>query len=123
MAISRLHVARAQGAFNLVGGLWPLLSMRSFEAVYGPKTDKWLERTVAGLLVTVGISQLLSRTDSELDIARLLGIGTATTLGAIDAIYVPRGRISPVYLQDLACEVGWVAAWLMADSKGDPPRR
>jgi hypothetical protein len=108
------HVALAQGAFNLVGGLWPLVSMATFEAVYGPKVDKWLERTVGGLLVTAGIAQLAARSDEELRIARVLGLGVASTLGAIDAVYVPKGRISAMYLQDLACEVFWAAAWRRA---------
>jgi hypothetical protein len=115
-AVSRELVAKGQGAFNVAGGMWPLLSMRSFEAVYGPKVDKWLERTVAGLLVTIGVAQLLSRTDAELETARRLGIGTAATLAAIDLIYVPKGRISPAYLQDLLCEAGWLAAWTLLES-------
>lgn len=55
------RLALAQGAFNLLGGLWPLVNMRTFEAVYGPKSDKWLECTVAGLLITIG--QCSPRTD------------------------------------------------------------
>src|SRR5829696_5208138 len=43
-------LARAHGAMNLVGGVWPLLHTGSFEAVFGPKTDRWLVKTVAGLL-------------------------------------------------------------------------
>jgi hypothetical protein len=108
------HVALAQGLFNVVGGLWPLVSMASFEAVYGPKADKWLERTVGGLLVTAGIAQIAARSDEELRVARLLGLGVAGTLGTIDAVYVPKGRISAMYLQDLACEVFWIAAWRRA---------
>ena len=80
------HVALAQGVFNLVGGL----------------------------LVTAGIAQLAARSDDELRIARVLGLGVASTLGAIDAVYVPKGRISAMYLQDLVCEVFWVAAWRRA---------
>ena len=108
------NVAVAQGLFNVVGGLWPLVSMASFEAVYGPKVDKWLTRTVGGLLVTAGAAQLAARSDDELRIARVLGMGVAGTLGAIDAVYVPKGRISAMYLQDLACEVFWLAAWRRA---------
>ena len=39
-----ITLARVQGAFNLVNGLWPLIHMRSFEAVLGPKRDRWLAR-------------------------------------------------------------------------------
>ncbi|WP_223274031.1 hypothetical protein, partial [Nocardia cerradoensis] len=53
-----LALARAHGAFNLVGGLWPLVSVRSFEAVFGPKQDRWLQYTVGGLLAGTGVVQL-----------------------------------------------------------------
>jgi hypothetical protein len=37
-----LSVARAQGNYDVVTGVWPLLSMRSFEAVLGPRsTGGW----------------------------------------------------------------------------------
>jgi hypothetical protein len=104
-------VARWQGAFNIVGGLWPLVSMRTFEAVYGPKADRWLQCTVAGLLVTIGAAQATARTDEEVRLARILGVGTATTLLAVDVINVPRGRIRWTYLQDGLCEAAWLAAW------------
>lgn len=47
------RLAQAQGVFNIVSGVWPLVSMRTFEAIYGPKTDRWLVHTVAGLPTTV----------------------------------------------------------------------
>jgi hypothetical protein len=109
--LSAHRVARWHGAFNIVSGLWPLISIRTFEAIYGPKTDRWLVHTVAGLLVTVGAAQATARTDEEVRLARILGAGTATTLLAVDAIYVPKGRIRWTYLQDALCEVAWLAAW------------
>ncbi len=112
------RLAQAQGAFNVLGGVWPLLSMRTFEAVYGPKVDRWLEYTVGGLLATVGAAQLMSRDTNQLHVARVLGIGTAATLLAVDLVYVPNGRISRMYLQDAACEVGWLAAWIWAARRG-----
>ncbi|MEU6548453.1 hypothetical protein [Streptomyces sp. NPDC046859] len=54
-------VARSQGLFNLVGGGWPLLHLRSFECVFGPKSEEWLQQTSAGLLATAGSSMLLTR--------------------------------------------------------------
>jgi hypothetical protein len=107
-----------QGAFNVLGGAWPLVSMRSFEAVYGPKADDWLERTVAGLLMTVGVGQLLSVSDDELTVSRRIGLGTAATLLLVDLVYVPRGRISRMYLQDLVCEAAWIAAWGAVTTRG-----
>jgi hypothetical protein len=115
-SISKLGVARAHGAFNLVSGLWPLLHMRSFERVLGPKADRWLVQTVAGMLVAIGAAQLSTRPSPDsVAQARRVGLGTGATLAAIDLVYAPRGRISKVYLVDAALELGWVFAWLFAD--------
>jgi hypothetical protein len=110
--VASLTVSRLQGSFNIVSGLWPLVHMRSFEAVSGPKTDKWLVRTVSGLLVTIGMVQFLSRDHAEdVAMAKRLGIGTAATLAAIDVIYAAKGRISKIYLLDAAVEILWIRRW------------
>ncbi|RIQ29631.1 hypothetical protein [Jiangella rhizosphaerae] len=114
-------LARAQGAFNLAGGLWPIVSVRSFEAVFGPKEDRWLEYTVAGLLSTAGVVQLTAPPGPDgVRLARRLGLGVAATLLAIDLIYVPAGRLRWTYLLDGAAEAGWIAAWVAARDR--PPR-
>jgi hypothetical protein len=107
-----VRLARAHGLFNVVSGLWPLLHMRSFELALGPKVDTWLVRTVAGLLAANGLAQLTApATDEGLRVAAAIGVGTAATLATVDLVYVPKGRISPVYLVDAAVELGWLAAW------------
>lgn len=47
-------LALAQGAFYLATGIWPLVSMRTFERVTGPKTDKWLVKTAGVLITAIG---------------------------------------------------------------------
>jgi hypothetical protein len=109
-------LARAHGVANLAGGLWPLLHLRSFEMVFGPKTDRWLVKTVAGLLIVNGITQLATSSSAgSMRQARRLGVGTAAVLAAVDLIYVPAGRISKTYLVDAAVEVAWIMAWYQAD--------
>lgn len=115
--MGRLTVARAHGLFNSVGGLWPLLHIRSFEAVLGPKTDRWLVRTVAGLMLTNGALQFAARSPNDLVTARRLGVGTAATLAAIDLAYAPSGRISRIYLVDAVVECGWLVAWAAGDGR------
>jgi hypothetical protein len=107
-----LAVARLQGMFNVVSGVWPLVHMRSFEAVFGPKVDRWLVYTVAGLLVNMGTAQLCTTAEpGSVAQARRIGIGCALTLGAIDVIYAPRRGISRMYLLDALAESGWLIAW------------
>lgn len=105
-------LARAHGAFNLVGGLWPMLHRRSFEAVFGRKNDRWLQYTVAGLLAGNGVAQILATlSPAGADHARRVGVITAAWLLAIDLTYVPKGDIPKTYLLDAAMEVGWLTAW------------
>ncbi|HWP35667.1 MAG TPA: hypothetical protein VNM66_08725, partial [Thermodesulfobacteriota bacterium] len=109
------RLARLQGGYYLATGLWPLVSLRSFEAVTGPKVDRWLVKTV-GVLVGVIGGALLSagvgrRPAPE---TALLGAGSAAGLAAIDLVYAARGRIARVYLLDAVVELGLAAAWLAA---------
>jgi hypothetical protein len=112
----RSTVAAAQGVANIAGWFWPLLHMPSVEAVTGSKTDVWLVRTVAGLLVVNGVVQVgaAGQSSESLVLARRLGIGTAVTLGAVDLVYGATGRISRMYLLDALVEAGWIAAWASA---------
>jgi hypothetical protein len=110
--VTSSDIARFQGSFNVISGLWPLVHMRSFEAVSGPKTDKWLVRTVSGMLITVGLEQLRGSSQEGTATAKRLGIGTAATLAAIDLIYVAKGRIRKVYLLDAAVEILIIRRWL-----------
>jgi hypothetical protein len=115
MALRASSVAVVHGAANIAGGLWPLVHLTSFEAVLGPKVDRWLVATVGGLLIVNGLVQVSNRTPGGITAARRLGIGTAAVLAAVDLVYVPKGRISPMYLVDAAVEVGWILAWVTAE--------
>lgn len=113
-----LAVARVQGVFNVLNGLWPLVHMASFEAVFGPKKDKWLVRTVGGLLLANGIVQLRAgKGNAEVQHARRVGMGTAATLIAVDLIYVGNGTLSKMYLLDAAAELLWITLWRRNRSK------
>jgi hypothetical protein len=110
-------LGQAHGAFNVIAGLWPLLSLRSFEAIFGPKADRWLEYTVAGLLVTNGCTQISAARRGDTATSAWLGVGTASTLLTIDLVFVPRGTIRWTYLLDAAMEVGLIASWKRALSR------
>lgn len=112
-------LAHIQGTANILGGVWPILSIRTFEAVFGPKEDRWLVYTVAGLLVTNGTAQILAARAGEFRSARWIGIATAIPLATIDAKYVPKGRIRWTYLLDAAMELTFIGLWVSARV---PPR-
>jgi hypothetical protein len=108
------RVLLAQGAYYLVGGIWPVVHLRSFEAVTGPKHDGWLVRTVGGLIAVIGASLIAGARGQPSRALQILGIGSAAVLGGIDVVYVARGRISAIYLADAVVAAGAVAGWLAA---------
>jgi hypothetical protein len=106
---ARHPIATANGWFNVVTGLWPVLHIRSFEAVTGPKADRWLVKSVGLLLAAIGLTQIQAHSERD---AATLGVGTACSTLAIDVFYVLRKRISRVYLIDAAMEAAWIGAWV-----------
>lgn len=112
---SRLAVA--QGVFDVVAGMWPIVHLRSFEAVTGPKREGWLVKTVGALVTVVGGALLTAglrrRVTPEL---LLLGAGSAAALAVVDIHYSPQ-RISPVYLLDAVLEGALVTGWCVAAAR------
>src|ERR687889_207512 len=93
--VSRL--ALVQAGYYVLSGVWPLLHLRSFERVTGPKADGWLVKTVGVLVIggALGLAGWRRRVSPEV---ALVAAGSAAGLAAIDVVYVGRRRISPVYL-------------------------
>jgi hypothetical protein len=111
--MTRRRVALAQAAYYLGSGVWPIVSLRTFERVTGPKTDDWLVRTVGLLAATIGgVLALRAADGGEPDSA--LGVSAALAFATTDVVHVGRGVISPIYLADAAVELALAGAWLLA---------
>ncbi|MFL5680038.1 MAG: hypothetical protein ACJ77B_05500 [Chloroflexota bacterium] len=110
LAPARL-VALAQGLYYLASGIWPLLSLRTFERVTGPKVDDWLVKTVGALAAVVGGVLVVRSATREAPPDPLLGAAAAAAFAAVDVNYVARRRISPIYLADAVAEVALIAGW------------
>jgi uncharacterized membrane protein len=108
-----IRLAGVQGLYYLATGILPLVSMRAFEAITGPKVDKWLVKTVGLLISVVGGTLVASAGRRRIPPEIVtLGAGSAAAFAAIDFIYPLRGRISKVYMLDGLVELGLVAAWI-----------
>ena len=122
--LSQRDVAFSQGVYFLATGIWPLVHMESFEAMTGPKADKWLVRTV-GVLVGVAGGVLLraaarNRVTPEIS---ALGVASSASLGAVDTLYAIRGDSSRIYLADSAVHGAFVAGWAQARDVAPEVRR
>ena len=113
-----------QGLYYLLTGLWPLISIETFQMVTGPKTDHlvtgreadhWLVMTVGVIIACIGTTLLVAAWRRQETIEMIvLAIACALGLTAIDVIYVVRGVLSPIYLADAAAELVLIAAWIVA---------
>jgi len=107
------HVLAVQGVYYLTTGLAPFASRRWFERVAGAKTEWWLVQTVGAVVAVAGAGLTWAAT-SERTTPEVIGMaaGWATSLAAIDVVYVGRRRIPPTYLLDAAVEIALLTALL-----------
>lgn len=117
----RRLTAAAQGGYYVTTGLWPIVHMASFEFVTGRKHDRWLVKTVGLLVTVIGAVQLRAASRTVGDDVRLLSLGSALGLAAVDVVYWKRGVISAAYLLDALAEAGLAAGWLLSDSPSPRP--
>jgi hypothetical protein len=114
--MSRRAVYGLQAAYYVTTGIWPLVSMRTFTAVTGPKTDLWLVKMVASLIVVNGASlAIAARERAPSRVALVLACGSAIAFTAIDAVYAARRTIRPIYLADAVVELGLLAALALSE--------
>lgn len=114
----RRWISSLQGALYLATGLWPIVHIRSFEAVTGPKCERWLVKTTGALIAATGVALLIGAKEPRARATLSLGVGIAAVLAAADVIYVFKGRIAPIYLLDAAVEVALAGASLTSHRSG-----
>lgn len=110
-----VFAAFAQGFFCLVIGLWPVVSLQTFQTLTGQKPDQWLVTLAGLLLAAIGSSMIISaiRRDIAFEVFAI-GLLTALSLGATDVIFVIERRIPAVYLLDAVAESLFVTLWVFA---------
>jgi hypothetical protein len=106
-------IAVLQGVYFVLTGIWPLISIDTFQKVTGPKSDLWLVKTVGSLIAVLGFVILLAgfRGNVTFEIF-LLAVGSCAALAAVDINYSRRGVISRTYLLDAALETVLIILWI-----------
>ena len=102
-----------QAAYDTITGIWPLIGIRTFQWITGPKTDLWLVRCVGALVAVIGIVLgMAGRRGRVTPEITALAVGSSASLAAIDVIYSSRGRISRIYWLDAIINVLFIGAWV-----------
>jgi hypothetical protein len=100
---------RAQGWYYLIGGLWPLLHFPSFEAVAGPKPDRFQTEVTSVLFVAVGAGLLSGPAREErAGPAQVLAITSAAGVAWLDCRH--RRVLRPLFRVEAALEAAFAAA-------------
>ncbi|HYC69822.1 MAG TPA: hypothetical protein VEB66_01360 [Opitutaceae bacterium] len=109
------QLARAQGAYFVVTGVWPLMHGTSFQALTGFKTNFWLAQLVGALIALIGgVLVAAARQRPFAAEFAALGAGSAFLLGVADLLCVPLPETTRIYWADAALEFGLVALWVLA---------
>jgi hypothetical protein len=107
-------VALVQGIYFFVTGVWPLISMKTFVKITGPKTDLWLVKTVGVILAVIGIVLVVAQVNAEINTPIIvLAIGSGLGLAIVEFIYVAKRVISPIYLGDAFAEIILIVWWVL----------
>lgn len=94
----------AQGAYYTATGLWGLLHERSFQAVVGPKPDRFQFQSTSVLVTVLGGAFLAAARRRRPDpLFGLTAAAAALALAGVEAAHLP--RIRRVFLLDTIAEL------------------
>jgi hypothetical protein len=100
-------VLNVMAIYYIITGLWPMVHMRSFILITGPKVDLWLVRCLALMITSSGILfalPFLSDAPPSHEV-QLLAMLNAFSLFVIDFYYPLKKRISKIYMVDGVLQV------------------
>jgi hypothetical protein len=101
-----------QSGYYLLTALWAIIDINSFITVTGPKTDIWLVKTTAAMIITISLTlgSYLFMQGNKFP-AIILGSISAFSFVIIDFYYVAENIISNIYVLDGIFEsillIGW----------------
>ncbi|MGV3560522.1 hypothetical protein [Larkinella arboricola] len=104
--------ATVQAVYYVLTGIWPILSIDTFQRVTGPKTDLWLVKMIGALFAVIGLTIGVAVLYADIDrTVAVLAISCAVAVIIVDVWYVSRRVISRVYLLDALAEVFLLIGW------------
>jgi hypothetical protein len=112
------------GLYLAVTGLWPIVHLRSFMWVTGPKTDVWLVKTVGLLIFYTSLCLLYSWYRSRYStLIFLLAVTNAFAFAFIDIYYASEHVICKVYLIDACAQMFFLVAHSIVFAKRQTLKR
>jgi hypothetical protein len=101
---------RAQGWYYLAGGAWPFAHFRSFQAVVGPKPDRFQVEVTSALFMAIGAALLAANRDRPGIPVR--GLAVCSAAGVMLVEWRNRRQLRPVFLGEGLLEGAFLTAAL-----------
>jgi hypothetical protein len=107
------YILIAQGIYTILTSLWPIIHIKSFLFITGPKTDVWLVKLVSLLLLCMGISFLMEVSQKHLSVTiKQLALNSAVVLFVVDLYYSYYNIIPEVYVIDGFIQLLFICLWM-----------
>lgn len=105
-----------QGIYYFLTALWPLIHIKSFEKITGPKTDHWLVYTVSALIICSSLVFLSTALGPFMEGKEvlILSFSNAIALSIVEIFFSLKNVISKIYLLDAAAEISLVIALIFS---------
>lgn len=95
-----------EGTYYALTGIWPIVSIKTFMKVTGPKTDLWLVKTVGLLVLASGAAMIVAwARDTRSPEILTIATGQAIFLLLVDVTYSVTGVIWKTYLIDAVIQM------------------
>jgi hypothetical protein len=113
-----------QGLYYFLTGFWPILHMKSFILVTGPKVELWLVKVFGMLIAVAGICMLIGGLQRKYN-TPLFTLGILGAIGFIifEIFYVWTETIPSIYLADAAFQFVLLLGWVMTFIHLNKPRK
>lgn len=103
---------RAQGAYYIATGLWPVVALDHYMRATGQQSHGNAARILGAVVAGLGVAMVAGVIPPRA--RKWVGAGTAIALGAGGAYFAALGRGRPVNLTDAAIQGAFAIGWLRA---------
>lgn len=111
------------GIYLMITALWALLFLNSFVKITGIKTDIWLVKTIAILLLPYSLLFMWKSTHTpKLPVVNVVAVMLCMGLTTINAYYYAEGVLGTFYMIDAWIEI-FLSVWWLCDIYRKPKRR
>ena len=99
--------------YQLLTAIWPLMDMDSFMLVTGYKTDQWLVKTVALLLICLNATAFYCLLNNKIPVVIIVQQIAMSVALISNTYYSIKDVIPDIYLLDVPVQICSIILWIL----------